>query len=62
MEVKENKLIRVAGYGRVSTDSMDQKNSLEHQKLVLREIIRIILNIYIMKNTYILIEVLVVQS
>ncbi|CDD15627.1 site-specific recombinase resolvase family putative [Clostridium sp. CAG:798] len=32
MEVKENKLIRVAGYGRVSTDSMDQKNSLEHQK------------------------------
>lgn len=32
MEVKENKLIRVAGYGRVSTDSKDQKNSLEHQK------------------------------
>lgn len=32
MEVEERDfLIRVAGYGRVSTDSKDQKNSLEHQ-------------------------------
>lgn len=33
MEAKKvDDLIRVAGYGRVSTDSKDQKNSLEHQK------------------------------
>ena len=33
MEVRQDDyLIRVAGYGRVSTDSKDQKNSLEHQK------------------------------
>ena len=33
MEVRNgNQLIRVAGYGRVSTDSKDQKNSLEHQR------------------------------
>lgn len=33
MEAREvNFSIRVAGYGRVSTDSKDQKNSLEHQK------------------------------
>lgn len=33
MELEEkNDLIKIAGYGRVSTDSKDQKNSLEHQK------------------------------
>ena len=30
--MNNEKRLRVAGYGRVSTDSKDQKNSYEHQK------------------------------